>query len=99
VAALLVTAWLAWAIYVASDRGVNKGLGVLIAWPAIVLALALISLPFIGGYLLDKRLSSESDDEAKEADEQDSGDEETTDEQDEEEETEDAEPEPETAAS
>jgi hypothetical protein len=98
-AALLIAAWLAWAIYVASDRGVNEGLGVLVAWPAIVLALALISLPFIGGYLLVKRLSPESDDEAKEADEEDSGDEETTDEQDEEEETEDAEPEPETAAS
>jgi hypothetical protein len=58
-AALLVAAWLGWAIYVASDRGINEGLGVLIAWPAIVAALALVSLPFIGGYLLVKRLSSD----------------------------------------
>jgi hypothetical protein len=56
--ALLVAAWLAWAVYVASDRGVNRGLGVLIAWPAILIALALISLPIIGGYLLVKRLST-----------------------------------------
>ena len=57
-AALLVAAWLGWAIYVASDRGTNEGLGVLITWPAIALAVALVSLPFIGGYLLVKRLSS-----------------------------------------
>ncbi len=55
---VLVAAWLAWAIHVASDRGVNEGLGVLIAWPAILAALALVSLPFIGGYLLVKRLST-----------------------------------------
>jgi type VI protein secretion system component VasK len=58
VAALLVIAWLAWAIYVASDRGVNEGLGVLVAWPAMVAALALISLPFIGIYLLVKRTAT-----------------------------------------
>jgi hypothetical protein len=59
-AALLIAAWLAWAIYVGSDRGVNEGLGVLIAWPAIVAALALVSLPFIGGYRLIRRLSTDS---------------------------------------
>ena len=32
----------------------------LIAWPAMLAALALISLPFIGGYLLIRRLSDGS---------------------------------------
>ena len=88
IAALLVLAWLGWAGYVASDRGVNEGLGVLVAWPAIMLALALISLPFIGIYLLVKRLSPDSDDAAtQEADEP------AAEETDEEEETEEKEPE------
>jgi uncharacterized membrane protein len=59
--ALLVAVWLGWAIYVASDRGVNEGLGVLIAVPALVVAVAIVSLPFIGGYLLVRRLSAEND--------------------------------------
>jgi hypothetical protein len=33
---------------------------VMIAWPAMLAALALISLPFIGGYLLVRRLSTDS---------------------------------------
>jgi hypothetical protein len=60
-AALLTVAWLGWAIYVASDRGMNEGLGVLIAVPALLIALTIVSLPFIGGYLLLKRLASGSD--------------------------------------
>ena len=40
-----------------SDNGARAGLGVVIAWPAMLAALALISLPFIGGYLLIRRLS------------------------------------------
>jgi hypothetical protein len=55
--ALLVCAWIAWAIYVTSENGASAGLGVMIAWPAIVVALALVSLPLIGGYLLVRRLS------------------------------------------
>jgi hypothetical protein len=60
---ILVLAWIGWAIYVTSDKGATAGLGVFIAWPAMLAALALISLPFIGGYLLMKRLSP-SDGEA-----------------------------------
>jgi hypothetical protein len=52
---ILVLAWLGWAIYVASDRGAKEGLGVLIAWPALIAAAALISLPFIGAFLLIRR--------------------------------------------
>src|SRR5688572_8307963 len=49
---LLLLAWIGWAIYVANENGASAGLGVMIAWPAMVAALALISLPFIGGYML-----------------------------------------------
>ncbi len=55
--AILVLAWIGWAIYVTGQNGAGAGLGVVIAWPAMLAALALISLPFIGGYLLVKRLS------------------------------------------
>jgi hypothetical protein len=61
--AILTLAWIGWAIYVTSSNGATAGLGVVIAWPAMLAALALISLPFIGGYLLVKRLSP-SDGEA-----------------------------------
>jgi hypothetical protein len=50
--ALLVLAWIAWAIHVASDRGGREALGVLIVWPAIAVAVALIAFAFYGVYLL-----------------------------------------------
>jgi len=55
VGALLVLGWLTWAIYVAADRGAREGLGVLIAWPALVAAVLLICLPFVLVYLLVRR--------------------------------------------
>ncbi len=58
-AAILVLAWIGWAIYVASSNGGRAGLGVVIAWPAMLVALSLISLPFIGAYLLIRRLSED----------------------------------------
>ncbi len=74
VAAVLLAAWIAWAIYVASSKGATAGLGVVLAWPAMIVALALISLPFIGGYLLIRRLSdgagSAADTEATDKDEE-----------------------------
>jgi hypothetical protein len=57
--AVLLLAWIGWAIYVTSSHGATAGLGVVIAWPAMLTALVLISLPFIGGYLLIRRLSSD----------------------------------------
>ena len=57
IAAVLLIAWIAWAIYVTSSKGATAGLGVVLAWPAILAALALISLPFIGVYLLIRGLS------------------------------------------
>jgi hypothetical protein len=49
-AALLILAWLGWAIHITSDHGAREGLGVLVAWPAIAAAVALISLPFIWAF-------------------------------------------------
>jgi hypothetical protein len=59
VAVLLVLAWIGWTIYVASDQGATEGLGVLIAWPALIAAAALVSLPFIGAFLLIRRRQME----------------------------------------
>jgi hypothetical protein len=61
---LLLIAWVAWAVYVTSDNGGAAGLGVVIAWPALLVALALISLPFVGAYLLVQRLRSSEDTDA-----------------------------------
>jgi hypothetical protein len=49
---LLVTAWIAFAIQVTNDNGARAGLGVLVAWPALLVALALISLPCIWAFRL-----------------------------------------------
>src|SRR5215218_7093564 len=38
---LIVCVWIGWAIHVTSDHGAREGLGVLIAWPAILAALVL----------------------------------------------------------
>jgi hypothetical protein len=102
VGALLVAAWIGWAVYVTSDQGARAGLGVLIAWPAMLAALALISLPFIGLYLLIRRLSpsdgataeaepSDADQEDEDSDEEpedtaDEGEDEESEEEEEEEE-------------
>jgi len=58
--AVLVAAWLAWAIHVASDKSFNEGLGVLIAWPALVVAAALILVPLVAIYLLIRPRETES---------------------------------------
>jgi hypothetical protein len=62
--AILILAWVAWAIYVTSSDGATAGLGVVIAWPAMLAALALVSLPFIGGYLLIRGLSEDGESSA-----------------------------------
>jgi hypothetical protein len=50
VAFLLICAWIGWAVHVWSENGSRQGLGVLIVWPAIVAALALISIPFVWAF-------------------------------------------------
>ena len=47
---LLVCAWIAWAIHVGSEHGGGAALGVLIVWPAIVVVLAVIAVPFIWAF-------------------------------------------------
>jgi hypothetical protein len=69
---LLLCAWIAWAIVVTDDHGARAGLGVLVAWPVIVIAVAILSLPFVGGYFLVRRLSGERDVDAPEEPESDS---------------------------
>jgi hypothetical protein len=43
--ALLVVAWIGWAIYAAADRGTDAGLGVLVAWPTLLLMAAIVTAP------------------------------------------------------
>jgi hypothetical protein len=74
VGALLLIAWVAWAIYVTRDNGANAGLGVVLSWPVLLAALVLIASPFVGLYLLVSRLSGE---ESSESSEGQPGDEET----------------------
>jgi hypothetical protein len=56
VGVLLLIAWVAWAIYVTSDNGANAGLGVVLSWPVLLAALALIASPLIGLYFLLRAL-------------------------------------------
>lgn len=56
VAGFLVLAWIAWAVYVTAENGANAGLGVVISWPAVFAALALVAAPFVGATLLVRRL-------------------------------------------
>jgi hypothetical protein len=52
---LVGIAWIAWAIYVTANNGVNAGLGVLITWPVLIGALALIAAPFVLTAMLVQR--------------------------------------------
>jgi hypothetical protein len=54
--ALVLIAWIAWAIYVTDDNGANAGLGVVLSWPVLLAALALVASPFVGLYLLVRLL-------------------------------------------
>ena len=60
--ALLLLAWIAWAIYVTSTNGANAGLGVVISWPAVFMAVALVMAPFVGAYVLVRRLGGGDED-------------------------------------
>jgi hypothetical protein len=60
-AALLLIAWIAWAIYVTTENGANAGLGVVLAWPSLLVALALVASPFVGLYLLVRYLQGDQE--------------------------------------
>jgi hypothetical protein len=55
VLALLLVAWIAWAVYVTAENGANAGLGVVISWPVLFGALAIIAAPFVGVWWLIQR--------------------------------------------
>jgi membrane protein implicated in regulation of membrane protease activity len=61
--ALLLIAWIAWAIYVTNDNGASAGLGVLLSWPVLIAALVVVASPFVGLYFLVRvlRPSDEAD--------------------------------------
>ena len=66
-AIILVLAWIGWAIYVASDQGVREGLGVLVAWPALLAAVSLVLLPFIAAFFAIRRLQPKSESNEEQA--------------------------------
>jgi hypothetical protein len=78
---LLMAGWIAWAAYVASERGATAGLGVVIAWPALLTGLVLVALPFVGLLLLIRRLQSDGGRSAGETAQADEADGEAEDEQ------------------
>jgi cytoskeletal protein RodZ len=61
--ALLLIAWIAWAIYVTNDQGANAGLGVVLSWPVLLAALVVVASPLVGLYFLVRvlRPSDEAD--------------------------------------
>jgi hypothetical protein len=69
---LLFASWIAWVIHVMSDNGARAGLGVLLAWPALLVALALISLPFIWAFRLIRGARADGGSMAGSDDSQDS---------------------------
>ena len=60
-AALLLIAWIAWAIYVSTENGANAGLGVVLAWPSLLVAFALVASPFVGLYFLVRYLQGDQE--------------------------------------
>jgi hypothetical protein len=54
--ALVGVAWIAWAVYVSTENGMNAGLGVLLTWPVLLGAVALVAAPFVLTAMLVQRL-------------------------------------------
>jgi hypothetical protein len=55
VGGLLVAAWIAWAVYIWTENGASAGIGVLVSWPAVLAALALVTSPIWGTGLFLRR--------------------------------------------
>ena len=86
--------YLTWAIYTSASEGIDRGVGVLVSWPALAVLAALVIAPFVGLWMLAGRLrqwradraeakAAEAEEAADEDDDEDVEDEE--DEEDEEE--------------
>jgi hypothetical protein len=58
---LVVIAWIAWAARAGSEHGSRAAVGVLIAWPLLLIAAALIVFACIGVYRLIRGVSSSAD--------------------------------------
>ncbi len=73
-AAIAVLAWIGWAIYVGVTSGIDEAIGVLVAWPTLVAAVALVAGLFFGIWMLGTRAvhalargEGDSDEKADEA--------------------------------
>ncbi len=56
---LLLVTWIAWTVYVWSENGASAGLGVLISWPVVIAAIALIAAPFVAAVILVRRMAAD----------------------------------------
>jgi membrane protein implicated in regulation of membrane protease activity len=66
-ALLLVVLWIGWAIYVAADRGGNQALGVLVAWPALLLMAAIVTAPLAAlAYWIFRSVREKDEDDGSE---------------------------------
>ncbi|MGZ8676825.1 MAG: hypothetical protein ACXWXU_08320 [Solirubrobacterales bacterium] len=61
VGVILLLAWIGWTIYVWTENGSTAGLGVLVSWPAVLAAAAIVATPFVGAGILVRRLRPVSD--------------------------------------
>jgi hypothetical protein len=52
---VLIAAWIAWTVYIWTENGASAGIGVLITWPAVFAALALVTSPLWATGLLMRR--------------------------------------------
>jgi hypothetical protein len=59
VGAIVFVLWIAWTVYVWTENGSTAGIGVLITWPAVISALALLVSPFVAAVILVKRMAAD----------------------------------------
>lgn len=55
-AGVLAAIYIGWVVYTSADRGVDRGVGVLVSWPALILLTALVVAPFAAIGVLVMRL-------------------------------------------
>jgi hypothetical protein len=59
IGAIVFVLWIAWTVYVWTENGSTAGLGVLITWPAVLAALALVASPFVAAVILVRRMAAD----------------------------------------
>ena len=62
-AGLIVAIWIGWTAYVWNENGSTAGIGVLVSWPAVFAALALVAATFVGAgiFVRSQRTAGEGD--------------------------------------